>query len=92
MYPTEGDFDVRQARIGAYLSPGYTGSLELDGVEVPEEDLHRVAALYQVELAPPKGSDLAQLKPGRHCATIRFWPIGQSPQGARSEQWCFNLH
>jgi hypothetical protein len=92
IYPTPGDLDLRQVKIGAILQPGYTGALILDGAEIPESDLYREPSLYQIELRPEKGSVFADLKPGRHCASIEFWRSSQSRQASSSQQWCFNLH
>jgi hypothetical protein len=92
VYPTAGDLELRQVKIGAILRPGYTGVLQLDGAEIPESDLYREPALYQVELRPEKGSVFADLKPGRHCAAIVYWPLAEGRQAATRQQWCFNLH
>jgi hypothetical protein len=92
IYPTPGDLDLRQVKIGAVLQAGYEGALTLDGAEIPESDLYREPSLYQIELRPEEGSIFADLKPGRHCASIVFWPASQGRQAAATQQWCFNLH
>ena len=92
IYPTPGDLDLRQVKIGAVLKAGYEGALILDGAEIPESDLYREPSLYQIELRPEKGSIFADLKPGRHCASIVFWPAAQGRRAASTQQWCFNLH
>jgi hypothetical protein len=92
VYPTPGDLDLRQVKIGAILQPGYEGALTLDGAVIPESDLYREPSLYQIELRPEEGSIFADLKPGRHCASIVFWPTSGGRQAASSQQWCFNLH
>jgi hypothetical protein len=92
VYPLQGDLDLRQVKIGAILRPGYDGSLQLDGAVIPDSDLYREPALYQIELRPEKDSVFADLKPGRHCAVIEFWPVAIGRQASSSQQWCFNLH
>ena len=92
IYPTPGDLDLRQVKIGAVLRAGYDGALTLDGAQIPESDLYREPSLYQIALRPEKGSIFADLKPGRHCASIVFWPVAQGRRAAASQQWCFNLH
>ena len=92
IYPTPGDLDLRQVKIGAILKAGFEGSLTLDGAVIPESDLYREPSLYQIELRPEEGSIFADPKPGRHCASIVFWPASQGRQAAATQQWCFNLH
>ena len=81
-----------QNTIDAQCRPGFEGALVLDGAEIPESDLYREPSLYQIELRPEEGSIFADLTPGRHCASIVFWPAAQGRQAASSQQWCFNLH
>ncbi len=90
--PAGGNLDLRQVTISADLAPGYTGYLELDGVEVPGDDLQRGDALNQIILKPQPGSDYAELEPGSHCATVIYRRIGVVDDQPRSYRWCFVLH
>ncbi len=90
--PEGGNLDLRQVTIAADLAPGYTGYLELDGVEVPGDDLQRVDALNQIILKPQPESDYAELDPGSHCATVVYRRIGVVDDQPRSYRWCFVLH
>jgi hypothetical protein len=90
--PQGGDLDLRQVTISADLAAGYTGTLLLDGVEIPEDDLQHVDPLNQVILKPTPDSDFRELQPGHHCATVVYWPIGQRRDDSQSYRWCFDLH
>jgi hypothetical protein len=90
--PAGGDLDLRQVTISADLAPGFTGYLELDGVEIPADDLQIVDALNQIILKPGSDSDYAELSPGSHCASVVYRPIAQPEERPRSYQWCFSLH
>lgn len=90
--PSGGDLDLRQTTISADLAPGYTGYLTWDGIEIPEDDLQRVAALNTVTLRPQPDSDYLTLEPGPHCAGVVYWRIGQRPEDGSSYRWCFRLH
>lgn len=92
VFPQSGDLDLRQSTIVADLAPGYTGYLALDGTEIPEDDLQKVDALNTITLKPVEGSDYQQLPPGRHCATVFYWRIGETRDEASSFRWCFRLH
>ena len=90
--PEGGDLDLRQVTIAADLAAGYSGYLELDGVEVPDDDLQRVEALNQVILRPQPESEYRELSPGPHCATVVYRKTGQPRDQSRSYRWCFSLH
>lgn len=90
--PEGGNLDLRQVTVSADLAPGYTGYLQIDGVEVPEDDLQRVPALNQIILRPGPDSDYAEFRPGSHCATVVYRRIGQPEEQPRSYRWCFALH
>lgn len=91
--PAGGDLDLRQATLAADLAPGYQGYLVLDRVEIPQDDVQFVLALNTLTLKPQPDSDYAQLQPGRHCASVVYWPIGQSREsGTATYTWCFQLH
>jgi hypothetical protein len=89
--PPAGDLDLRQEHVGVTLAAGYTGDLLVDGTQVPEDELHRVPALYQITLAPTPGSQF-NLGPGRHCASVNYWPLANPSDKRSSPPWCFNLH
>jgi hypothetical protein len=89
--PAGGDLDLRQGTIMADLAPGYTGYLEIDGIEVPADDLQHVDALNQVILRPTPDSAYQQIPPGPHCAAVVYHQIG-NPGTTNRYQWCFTLH
>jgi len=89
--PPPGDLDLRQVQVGVTLAAGYSGDLFVDGTQVPEDEVHRVPALYQITLAPRPGGQF-NLGPGRHCASVRYWPLVNASDKRDSAPWCFNLH
>jgi|SRR5947209_8138526 len=89
--PPDGDLDLRQVQVGVTLAAGYSGNLLVDGIQVPEDEVHRVPALYQITLVPKPGGQF-NLGPGRHCASINYWPIANPSQTRLSPPWCFSLH
>jgi hypothetical protein len=91
--PPPGDVNLRQARIGVDLAPGYTGVLLVDGTEIPEDQLVRIEGLNQVFYTPGPGTETGPLSPGRHRITAVFWPVEESRQAAaRQVSWEFNAH
>jgi len=89
--PPPGDLDLRQVTVGVTLAAGYSGNLFVDGTQVPEDELHREPALYQITLQPRPGGEF-NLGPGRHCASVTYWPLAAPNDKRDSPPWCFNLH
>jgi hypothetical protein len=89
--PPPGDLDLRQVQVGVTLNAGYTGDLFVDGAQVPEDEVHREPALYQLTLQPKPGGQFI-LGPGRHCASVRYWPLANASDKRDAPPWCFNLH
>jgi hypothetical protein len=89
--PPPGDLDLRQAQVGVTLAAGYTGDLFVDGIQVPEDELHREPALYQITLQPRPGGQF-NLGPGSHRASVTYWPLANPSDKRGSPPWCFNLH
>lgn len=88
--PPGGDLDLRQVQVGVTLAAGYTGDLSVDGVQVPEDELHRQTQ-NEITLQPKPGGQF-NLGPGRHCASVTYW-LSANPTDKRSAPpWCFNLH
>jgi hypothetical protein len=89
--PPPGDLDLRQTAVSVTLAAGYTGNLFVDGAQVPEDELHREPTLYQITLTPRAGGQF-NLGPGRHCASVTYWPLASPADTRPSAPWCFNLH
>lgn len=104
VFPEPGRLEVRQVRIGAELVPGYTGVLQIDGLEIPEDQTERpgelgtqnapagLAALGAVAFTPGPTKEIEALSPGRHCATVVFWQEAAERDTGRRYQWCFSVH
>ena len=93
LIPESGDLDLRQARIGVDLAPTYEGALQVDGVEIPDDELQRVPGLNQIFFTPGPGTTTGALAPGRHNATVVYWPVGQTREAAGQRlTWSFNVH
>jgi len=88
--PANGDHVLRQAQIGIDLLPGWTGVLIVNGTEIPEDQLQRVPALYQVFFTPAEGAEIEQLPPGRNCVSAIVWRVESTRADAHSPiDWCF---
>src|SRR4051812_11933195 len=89
--PPPGDLDLRQMAVGVTWAAGSPGTLSADGARVPGDELHREPPLYQTPLTPRAGGQF-NLGPGRHCASVTYWPLASPADTRPSAPWCFNLH
>lgn len=92
VHPGADELELRQTRVGLELDVAFTAVLSVDGVEIPEDQHEREAALGHVFYTPGEGKETGTLEPGRHCATADLWRFDQTRQDARKYSWCFNLH
>ncbi len=92
VFPAEGDLDLRQARIGVEINQAWTGVLEVDGFELPENQVERVVGLNQIFYYPGPGKVTGALAPGRHCATAFVWQVIRTRSSGHPYSWCFNVH
>lgn len=89
VFPREGDINVRQDAIGVELAFGYTGVIQVDRVEIPEDQLDRIAGINRISYVPGPGKETGPLAPGRHCATTVFWRQSETREQGRTYTWCF---
>ena len=82
---------IRQAELGIDLAPGYEGTLEVNGVEIPDEELRLVPAQNEVFFTPGEGKAVEELRAGPNCATAVVWrsAIGRDAATDQTFSWCF---
>lgn len=77
---------LSQTEIGIDLSDGWTGTLILNDVELPESQLNRIDALNQILHRPADG-----LESGQNCITAVVWRVDESREQGRNVSWCFEV-
>jgi hypothetical protein len=92
LVPGAGDEVIRQAELGVDLAPGYDGTLLVNGVEIPTEELRRVPEQNQVFFTPGEGKVVEQLNAGPNCATAIVWKAsaGRGTADDQTFSWCFD--
>ena len=73
LQPTPGGIIRPQDTIIVQLQPTLTGTLVLDGQEIPTNQLEKVPELGEVSYRPGPGRGLEQFAPGRHSVTVEYW-------------------
>jgi hypothetical protein len=83
---------LQQANVAADLAAGWTGTLVINGTEIPEAQLVREPGQNIVEYRPGPGQVIEQLSPGRNCARVITWRVNESRERGRTPvEWCFEV-
>ena len=81
----------RQARIFAKLKPGFIGSLVVNGVEIPADQVDHLEGSNTVGFNPGPGTATGALKPGQNCALVFYWHPEESRATAQTFKWCWKV-
>ena len=84
---------VRQSRIGVDLAAGWTGVLQINGIEIPEDQLDRNEPLNQVFFTPREGREIERLAPGPVVVSALIWRagFGETRDDGRTVTWQFRV-
>jgi len=89
--PRPGELIRPQDTIGAQLRGDLTGTLVLDGQEIPVGQLERLG-VGEVAFRPGPGKDLSQFPPGTHSVTVEYWVAAKPrPIHPASFSWTFRV-
>jgi hypothetical protein len=104
LLPQPGAVALRQDEIGAELQPFLTGFVEIDGRTIPLDEIEtlelgisRRVTFKPGELPDGQAKTIRELEPGRHTATIYWWPATEdaptSAELADTERysWSFSV-
>ena len=90
VFPAEGTVTLSQDAIGYELQPGFRGTLRIDTVEIPEDQVTFTDGINRISYTPTAESETGRLVEGRHCATAVYWPVAEGRTGVLpAYQWCF---
>ena len=88
LIPCPGDTSLTQGIIGASLAAGYQGALQIDGVEIPEDQM-RTGGSNQFYFQPGPGTETGALAAGEHHVTLIYWPAGSDREHGQTISWTF---
>jgi hypothetical protein len=79
-------------QIGVNLGDTYTGVLQFDGVEIPEDQLARIIELGQVTFDPGDGREFTKFDAGQHTVNVVYWHQTESREtDAHTFAWHFRV-
>ena len=82
----------QQSSVGIDLAPGWDGVLQINGVEIPEDELVVTPQTGLIMFTPGDGKAVEQFDTGRNCVTAVIWRI-EDGRGTADRQvpWCFEV-
>lgn len=81
----------QQSTVGVDLAAGWEGTLRIDDVEIPRDELRITPELARIEFMPRAGAAVEELRAGTNCVTAVVWPIAEGRASAREIPWCFQV-
>ena len=84
---------LRQEAVGVDLRTGWTGVLQLNGVEIPldQVDDANLASTGELLFTVGEGKAVERFDAGENCLTVVYWRVEDSRADSRSTTWCFNV-
>jgi len=89
--PVEGGLTSSNSSVEVDLRDDTTGVLAIDGSEIPEDQLMITADLQIIEFRPGEDKEISRFEPGRHTATVVYWPRTGSRADSESFSWDFRV-
>lgn len=89
--PEPDSLQLRQTEIFAELDPAFTGTLAVNDVTIPDDQLEVIEGLNRYSYTPGEGNEIEQLPAGRTCATITFQRLGDAGALPSTFRWCFDV-
>jgi hypothetical protein len=89
--PAPGSQVPQQSTVGIDLLSGWEGTLQLNEVEIPMDQLKLTPELARIEFTPGDGKVVEELQAGLNCVTAIVWPISEGRDAARQIPWCFTV-
>jgi len=72
------------------LAVGYTADLEVNGFEIPEDQLFRIPALNSLRFEVRDGQIVDRLRADQNCVRVMYWLIAEGPENRQNFDWCFD--
>jgi hypothetical protein len=82
----------QQSTVGIDLATGWTGVLQLNGVEIPQDQLQTTPQIGLIQYTPGPGKEVEKFRTGQNCVTAVIWQISDGRGVAdRNINWCFQV-
>jgi hypothetical protein len=82
----------QQSNVGIDLVNGWEGTLVIQGVEIPKDELQITPEIGLIEYTPGEGKTIEELEAGQNCVSAIIWRIRDGRGVAdRTIPWCFEV-
>lgn len=89
--PLPDSIQLRQTEIFAELEGTFTGTLAVNDVIIPDDQLDVIEGLNRFSFTPGAGKEIEQLPAGRTCASITYRRKLAPDDVPGSFRWCFDV-
>jgi len=88
--PEPDSLQLRQTEIFAELDPAFTGTLVVNDLVIPDDQVEVIEGLNRFAFTPGPGKEIERLPAGRTCATVTYQRVDETGTPA-SYKWCFDV-
>ena len=89
--PLPASLQLRQTEIFIELAPQYRGTLAINGIPIPDDQIDVIEGLNRYAFTPGEDKEITELPAGRACADVDYTPVSEGSGVAGSYRWCFNV-
>lgn len=92
LIPNRNDQVPQQSSVGIDLESDWTGTLVINGTEIPEDELLITDELGLIQYTPGEGKAVEELRAGTNTVTAVVWPRSETREtGAQNVVWTFEV-
>jgi hypothetical protein len=92
LFPQRNAQVPQQSSVGIDLESDWTGTLIVNGVEIPQDQLQVTDELGLIQYTPGEGRAVEELRGGTNSVTAVVWPRSETREtGAQDITWTFEV-
>ncbi|HLM65022.1 MAG TPA: hypothetical protein VK306_12040 [Acidimicrobiales bacterium] len=89
LLPARNSQVPQQETVGIDLIASWTGTLSVNGVEIPPDELQVTQELGLVQFTPGDGRAVEELRTGQNTIVATVWPLEEGREAATNVTWSF---
>ena len=89
LLPSRDSQVPQQETVGIDLVESWTGTLNVNGVDIPADELQVTLELGLVQYTPREGRAVEELRTGRNTVVATVWPRAEGPDAGTTVTWSF---
>jgi hypothetical protein len=90
LLPARNSQVPQQESIGIDLIASWTGTLNVNGVDIPDDELQVTRELGLVQFTPGDGRAVEELRTGQNTVIATVWPRAEGPEASTTVAWTFD--